>query len=77
MSLGSVLNNGVSGVQSGFNTLTKAADKVAKVAQSESPTEDLTQSAVNLVQGKLQVQAASKVIAAADEALGSIIDIKV
>lgn len=75
--INSVLGSGLQGVQKGFSTVNQAADKIAKVNSSDDPAGDLTQSAVSLQQGKTQVQAAAKVIATANETVGSLIDIKV
>ena len=77
MSIGSVLGSGLQGVQRGFTTVNQAADKIAKVNDSSDPSGDLTESAVSLQQGKIQVQASAKVIETADSTIGSLIDIKV
>ncbi|MCG8672213.1 MAG: hypothetical protein MI867_22600 [Pseudomonadales bacterium] len=77
MSIGSVLGSGLQGVQKGFTTVNQAADKIAKVSDSSDPSGDLTESAVSLQQGKIQVQASAKVIETADKTIGSLIDIKV
>ena len=77
MPISSVVGSGLQGVQNGFSTVNRAADKIAKVDTSENPSGDLTESAVSLQQGKLQVQASAKVIETANETIGSLIDIKV
>lgn len=77
MSVGSVLGNGVAGIQQGLNRMTKASEEVASVGTSADPASDLAESAVSLLQGKLQVQASAKVVEAHNKAVGSIIDIEV
>lgn len=74
---GSAFNYGVAGVQKGMAQVTEASAKVAGVAAAENPTQELTDGAVDLMSGKQQVEASSKVLQTASEAIGSIIDIKV
>lgn len=76
MAIGSILNNGVMGVQKGLNQLHKASANIAQVSVSEDPSRDLTESAVGLMQGKLQVEASAKVLQTASDTIGSLIDIK-
>ena len=77
MPINSVLGSGLQGVQKGFGTMNQAAERIAKVDTSADPSGDLTESAVSLQQGKLQVQASAKVIQTAADTIGSLIDIKV
>ena len=77
MAIGSVMGNGVAGIQKGLNTLNQASQNIAKVGQSEDPAQDLTESAVSLLEGKLQVEASAKVVEVAGKTMGSIIDIEV
>ncbi|MCK5790528.1 MAG: hypothetical protein KAH34_06770 [Ketobacter sp.] len=77
MVIGSVLNNGVAGIQKGLSEMNKASAQVAQVATSEDPATDLAESAVSLLQSKLQVQASAKVVQTASDTMGSIIDIEV
>jgi len=77
MVIGSVYSNGLAGVQTGLSNLNKASAQIAKVSESENPTEDLTNGAIGLLQGKLQVQASAKVLETANKTMGSIIDITV
>ena len=74
--VGSILNNGVMGIQKGFSQLNKASANIAQVSVSDDPTRDLTESAVGLLQGKIQVQASAKVLQTASDTIGSLIDIK-
>ncbi|MAR92014.1 MAG: hypothetical protein SV765_07985 [Pseudomonadota bacterium] len=77
MVIGSVLNNGVAGIQKGLGQMNQASARVAQVGTANDPAADLTESVVSLLQGKLQVQASAKVLATASDTIGSIIDIKV
>lgn len=77
MAIGSVMGNGVAGIQKGFSTLNKASAQIAQVGVSEDPGKDITEGAVSLMQGKLQVQANAKVLETASKTIGSIIDIEV
>lgn len=77
MAVGSVYGNGLAGIQKGWNTLNQASARIAQVGASEDPGADLTQGAVDLLQGRLQVQASAKVLETANKTLGSIIDIEV
>jgi hypothetical protein len=77
MPINSVLGSGLQGVQNGFSTVNRAAEKIARVDTSENPSGDLAQSAVSLEQGKRQVEASAKVIETHNETVGSLIDIKV
>lgn len=74
---GSAFSYGVTGVQKGMAQVTEASAKVAGVAAAENPTKELTEGAVDLISGKQQVEASSKVLRTANETLGSIIDIEV
>ena len=77
MAIGSVLNNGVAGIQKGLYNMNRASSEIAKVGTSEDPAADLTQSAVSLLSSKIQVEASAKVLETASKTIGSIIDIEV
>lgn len=77
MAIGTVMGNGLAGIQNGFNTLNKASAQIAQVGVSQDPTQDLTEGAISLLQGKLQVEASAKVLSTVNQTLGSIIDIEV
>ena len=77
MAIGSVLNNGVAGIQKGLYDMNKASADIAKVGTSEDPAVDLTESAVSLLNSKVQVEASAKVVETAHKTLGSIIVIEV
>lgn len=77
MTVGSIFGNGVLGVQKGLNTVTRASAQIANVAVSEDPSRDLTTGGVDLLRGKIQVQASAKVLDTAHETLGTLIDINI
>jgi hypothetical protein len=73
------MNTGVAGVQRGNEMLNRSADQIAKAnlpPEQGGPEELYTPMAEQML-GKIQVQASAKVIETANDALGSIIDIKV
>lgn len=73
--VGSVLNTGVRGVQSGFQRAETAAQSIASAATGEEV--DLSEAAVDLIRSENQVKASARVIEVADRTIGSIIDIEV
>lgn len=77
MAINSVLGSGLQGVQNGFSTVNKAADQIAKLDKSGNPAGDITEAAVSLQEGKLQVQASAKVLETVNKTIGSLIDIEV
>jgi len=76
MSSISALQSGVTGIQSGMQSLNNNA---AKIASSESiqSAADLTEPLVNMLLDKQQVEASAKVVEASSKMIGSILDIKV
>ncbi len=77
MAIGSILNNGVAGIQKGLNNMKKASGEIAQLSVSDDPAADLTKSAVSLLESKVQVEANAKVLETASKTIGSIIDITV
>ncbi len=77
--INSVFSSGIQGVQNGYDQLNRSADQIAKanIPPEEGGPEELYTPAVEQISGKQQVQASAKVIQAASDTLGSIIDIKV
>ncbi|MDO8697069.1 MAG: hypothetical protein A2Y50_01615 [Pseudomonadales bacterium RIFCSPLOWO2_12_59_9] len=90
ISASSAFNSGLSSVQSGQQRVNQAATDIASaslpkpVAESAAPNPsnsqaqqvDLASSLVDLQIGKEQVQAGAKVIKTADDALGTLLDIR-
>ena len=90
ISASSAFNSGLSSVQSGQQRVNQAATDIASAslpkpaAESAAPNPsnsqaqqvDLASSLVDLQIGKEQVQAGAKVIKTADDALGTLLDIR-
>ncbi|MEJ2042282.1 MAG: hypothetical protein P8X74_02850 [Reinekea sp.] len=77
--ISSAFSIGVQGVRNGYEQLNRSADQIAKanLPPEEGGSEELYTAVTEQISGKHQVQASAKVIQAASDALGSIIDIKV
>lgn len=75
MAIDTSLNLGVQGIQKGMDSLRRDADDIAGTERlnGESPR-DVAEPLVNLKQDQLQVQSAAKVVKAADEMIGTLID---
>jgi len=76
--ISSVMQTGVSGIQRGIRGAADAADKIAKTGiepTNDNATTDLADAAVNLKQNEHLVKASARVVKAADDMLGSILDI--
>jgi hypothetical protein len=73
------MNTGLAGVQRGNDMLNRSADQIAKanIPPEQGGPQELYTPIAEQVIGKTQVQASAKVIETANDALGSIIDIKV
>lgn len=77
MSAISLLQSGLAGFQKATSDAERSADAIASSAglSSESgATTDLTEALVTLKQAEIQAQASAKIIAAADETMGSLLD---
>lgn len=81
MNIVSPLQAGLSGISRGLENLQEIASDIAQVGtvrpENLSTTIDLTQSMVDLQQQKLATQASAKVVATAEEVLGTLIDTRV
>ena len=77
--VGSVMNSGVQGIQRGYDMLNRSADQIAKanIPPEQGGPEELYTPITQQISGKVQVQASAKVVEAASETLGTLIDIKV
>jgi len=69
------LQSGISGIQSGMQSLNQNAAKIAS-AETIQSTGDLTEPLVNMLLDKQQVEASAKVVETASSMIGSILDIK-
>lgn len=76
MSTISAFQSGVSGIQSGMQSLNQNAAKIANTNTIQSAG-DYTEPLVNMISDKHQVMASSKVVEASDAMLGTILDISV
>jgi len=63
--------SGISGIQSGMQSLNRNATKIAT-----SEGHDLTEPLVNMMLDKQQVEASAKVVEASNAMIGSLLDIK-
>jgi hypothetical protein len=73
----SISGAGMEGINRGYQLMNQAATRIAKVATSETPTSDITRSAVELQQAKVQSQASAKVLETDNRVIGSLLDITV
>ncbi len=76
--IGSVLQTGINGIQRGVGQANQAASDIAKTGidkSNDNVTTDIAESAVDLKMSEIQVKASAKVVRAADEMLGTILDI--
>lgn len=71
----SAMSVGLSGIQSGVESLNKAADQTAKLNKPEN--DDYAQARTDELKAETDVKASAKVVEAADETLGTLIDIRV
>lgn len=71
----SLLNTGIQGIQSGLGRANQAAGEIARNGTTEQDS-DLASSMVDLKSSELQVKASAKVVKAADDMIGTLIDIK-
>lgn len=78
MTINSVSALGVLGIQKGIQGARNSADEIASAAQSSSSGPyAATDALIALKQHELQVVAAAKTIEAADDMIGSLIDVLV
>ena len=74
--INSISSAGLEGIRKGTERIDHAASKIAGLDRSNDFMGDVTSSAIELQQGKMQVQVSSKVLAAEGDMLGSLLDIK-
>jgi hypothetical protein len=74
----SVQSEAVQGIQRGLDGIRKNASEIASADQLNKAGKDtsLVGSLVDMEQNKMQAQASAKVVSAADEVLGTIIDLR-
>jgi len=86
----SILSTGLQGVQSGVDTVQRAAEDIVsattigleagleadpETASGDDALANITEAAVSLRRGEQQVQASAAVVKTADEVLGTLLDI--
>lgn len=76
MSTISLLQSGLAGFQKATTDAQRSAASIASSASLSEPSTgtDLTEALVTLKQAEIQAQASAKVIAAADETMGRLLD---
>ncbi|MGR6872760.1 hypothetical protein ACU6U9_15150 [Pseudomonas sp. HK3] len=76
---GNALSAGLAGIQKGEQQLTQAAQQVASASTTRpvSPNQDVAKALIEEKESQRQVEASAKVVQAADQTLGSLVDIKV
>ena len=79
MSIGGVMGIGVQGIQRGMQGLESNASEIARapVKQQQDEPDNITENLISSLQNKNQVEASAKVVQAASDTLGTIIDISV
>ncbi|WP_426414923.1 hypothetical protein [Aestuariirhabdus sp. LZHN29] len=73
MKVDSAFNSGLAGIQAGQQNMNRAAQEIAE-AGTTRPQGDIASPLVELKTSQRQIEASTKSIKAADEALGSLID---
>lgn len=74
----SVLHTGISGIQRGIQGASEAASAIARTGidpTNDNVTTDIADAAVSLKQNENLVKASAKVVKAADDMIGTILDI--
>ncbi len=75
--IGSIVSNGLGGIQQGLGQVRAAASDIARPSPHAASGKDtLPEALVDLRQGRLQVAASAKAIQVADQALGSLLDLR-
>lgn len=74
MSIGSVLNTGIQGVQTGMRGMEQSAQNIVKAGTSENTAGDVIEPIMDLKLYENTVEASTKVIKTADEMMGTLLD---
>jgi flagellar hook protein FlgE len=78
MAINSIMGPAVQGIQKGFQGLRRVASEIATSQQSaETKPTDLSRAMVEMKQHANQAKASARVLKAADELLGTLIDERV
>jgi flagellar hook protein FlgE len=73
---GNAFSAGLAGVQTGQRRAEQAGSDIASATAGTASSDALTDHLVDLRRGQHEVEAGAKVIQAADETLGTLIDIR-
>lgn len=73
MSSISTMNSGINGIQQGFSNLRQNAHEIASANGNQ--TQNIEKPLTNLSQDRNQVAASVEVVKAADEMIGSLLDV--
>lgn len=78
MQIGSVITQGLIGMQSSQAEMTRSASQIAQVttSQPDSPAADLVEPLINLQLQSQLFDSSARVVQTADETLGTLLDIK-
>ncbi len=76
MEISSTFNSGMQGLQRAQEGLDRNAETVAKAVAKSDMTEDVTTAMIESEKNVVQAQASAKVVTAADEMVGTLIDMK-
>ena len=72
----SALQTGINGINAGLNSMRRDAQQIAQATtEGSAPTTDQIKPLVNLKQDQRQVEISTQVVKAADETIGSLLDI--
>ena len=74
MSIGSVLNTGIQGVQAGVRGMEQSAQNIVKAGTGENASGDFVEPIMDLKLYENSVEASTKVIKTADEMIGTLLD---
>ena len=74
MSIGSVLNTGIQGVQAGVRGMEQSAQEIVKAGSGANATGDFIEPIMDLKLYENSVEASTKVVKAADEMIGTLLD---
>ena len=74
MSIGSVLNTGIQGVQAGVRGMEQSAQEIVKAGSGENASGDFIEPIMDLKLYENSVEASTKVVKTADEMIGTLLD---
>lgn len=75
MSTISPVQSGIQGIQSGMQNLKQDAQEIASNGTTKEESSNLQRPLIDLVQDKNEVASATKVVKAADETIGTLVDV--